>query len=82
MSESTEQRKTIHGCLQQGVEAGCLILVTSDNQKYSLHGKSLPELGKGLGVDATGYEGDFDTCMEGTPFNVVSWTWNRQKCPV
>lgn len=71
----------IEGCVKQGVEAGCIILVTQQGKEYSLHGKSLPTFGKGLGVTAKGRAGGLDTCMQGTPFQVSSWNWNRQKCP-
>jgi len=72
---------TILGCVKQGVEKGCLILVTGDGKEYSLHGKSLPTLGKGLGVSVRGTSGGVDTCMQGTPFQVESWEWTKQKCP-
>lgn len=70
----------IEGCIKQGVEGGCIILVTPQGKEYSLHGKSLPTIGKGLGVSATGKIVDFDTCLQGTPFEVISWNWNRQPC--
>jgi len=75
------QTITIEGCLTKGVEKGCLILFTADKKEYSLHGKDLPELGKGLGVAAKGKAGGVDTCLQGTHFSVESWTWTRQKCP-
>lgn len=71
----------IEGCVKAGVEAGCIILVTSDGKEYSLHGKSLPTLGKGLGVTARGTLGGVDTCMQGKPFQIASWNWNKQRCP-
>ena len=71
----------IQGCVKRGVEAGCIILVTGQKKEYSLHGKSLPTLGKGLGVSATGKVIDADTCQQGTPFEVSSWNWTRLKCP-
>jgi hypothetical protein len=72
---------TIVGCLKKGVEKGCIILTTSSGKGYSLHGKALPTVGKGLAVSAKGKPGGIDTCMQGTPFAVVSWTWTRLKCP-
>jgi hypothetical protein len=72
---------TILGCISKGVEGGCIILVTADGKEYSLHGKSLPTIGKGLGVSAKGTPGGVDTCLQGTPFAVSSWTWTRQQCP-
>jgi hypothetical protein len=72
---------TILGCVKKGVEGGCIILATADGKEYSLHGKSLPTLGRGLGVSAQGTVADVDTCNQGTPFDVSSWTWTREKCP-
>jgi hypothetical protein len=54
MAEKTEI--TVLGCIKKGVEAGCIIL-TAQGKEYSLHGKSLPTLGKGLGVSVTGTTG-------------------------
>ena len=79
MAEKAEL--TVIGCVRKGVEAGCIILVASDGKEYSLHGKSLPTLGRGLGVSAKGTIADVDTCMQGTPFDVSSWTWTKEKCP-
>jgi hypothetical protein len=76
-----KQELTIIGCVKKGVEAGCIILITSDGKEYSLHGKSLPTLGEGLGVAAKGSIGGADTCLQGTPFNVSSWNWTKEKCP-
>ena len=72
---------TIIGCLKKGVEGGCIILTTSDKKEYALHGKSLPTVGKGLGVEVKGHPGGVDTCLQGTPFQVSSWTWTKEKCP-
>ena len=76
-----EAKISVIGCIKKGVEAGCIILVTSGGKEYSLHGKSLPTLGKGLGVSAKGTTGGVDTCMQGTPLDVISWNWTREKCP-
>ena len=76
-----KQELTIIGCVKKGVEAGCIILVTSAGKEYSLHGKSLPTLGRGLGVSAKGTVADVDTCNQGTPFDLISWTWTKEKCP-
>jgi len=72
-----DDRRHVH----QGVEKGCIILVAADGQEYSLHGKSLPTLDKGLGVSAKGKAGGVDFCMQGTPFAVSSWTWTKKECP-
>jgi len=79
--DSTASPTTIMGCVSPGVEAKCVILTTSDGKTYSLHGKSLPSLDKGLGVTAKGAAGGVDTCQQGTVFQVNSWSWNRTKCP-
>jgi hypothetical protein len=78
---TTESLIEIEGCLKAGVEAGCIILHTPNKGAYSLHGESLPEMGKGLGVRAKGTTGGVSICTEGTPFQVTSWEWTRQRCP-
>jgi len=75
------ETKTILGCVRAGVEPGCILLVTSEKKEYSLHGASLPELGKGLGVSVTGTEGGVSHCLSGIPFQVHSWDWTRENCP-
>jgi hypothetical protein len=71
----------VRGCVKKGVEAGCLILTTSDNKSYSLHGNNLPTLDKGLVASVTGTPGGVDTCQQGTVLAVSSWSWTRMKCP-
>ena len=79
---SSSQEITVEGCLKKGVEKGCIILVSGSGQEHSLHGANLPTLGKGLGVSVKGTPGGVDTCLQGTPFSVKSWTWTREKCPL
>lgn len=79
--ESRPSPTTLMGCVSKGVEAGCIILKTSDGKTYSLHGKDLPTLDKGLGVTAKGKTGGADHCMQSTVFQVSSWDWNKMSCP-
>ena len=79
---TTNQEITVEGCLKQGVEKGCLILVTAGNKEFSLHGTNLPALGKGIGVSVKGTPGGVDTCLQGTPLAVTSWTWTKERCPL
>lgn len=79
--KTTDTNETrIQGCLSKGVEAGCLILTTNAGKTYSLHGNNLPGLDKKLVVDVRGKEGGFDTCMQGSVFQVSSWNWTKMRC--
>ena len=73
---------TVEGCLIKGVEPGCTILKTkSDTPRlYSLHGASVPPLGKGLGVQIRGRLRGVSHCMQGEPLEVESWDWTRERC--
>jgi hypothetical protein len=72
---------TILGCVKKGVEPGCVILIAADGKEYSLHGDSIPTIGRGLGVSVTGTLGGVSTCLQGTPLRVTSWDWTRERCP-
>jgi hypothetical protein len=77
----THEQITVFGCVKKGTEAGCILLIGSDGTEYSLHGSSLPEIGKGLGVSVKGKKEGVTSCLQGTPLHVISWAWTREKCP-
>ncbi len=73
----------VEGCLVKGVEPGCILLQTKGHpiKLYSLHGPSVPPLGRGLGVQVKGKPGGVSQCLQGEPLQVESWIWTKFKCP-
>ncbi len=73
--ESTES-KQVHaeGCVEQGVETGCLMV--KDRQSGKLYHVLIKGLRPqpGSGIEFTGVPHDGPTsCMQGTPLDVISW---------
>jgi hypothetical protein len=70
------------GCLEAGVEGGCLILTTTDKKnKYSLHFDADNKPNAETMIQFEGTTVDVDTCMQGTPVKVTKWTALKTKCP-
>jgi hypothetical protein len=70
------------GCLRAGVEAGCLILTTTDKKNtYSLHFDANNKPNAGTMIHFEGTTMDVDTCMQGTPVKVTKWNALKTKCP-
>jgi hypothetical protein len=71
------------GCVETGVEAGCLVLRDlNDNTKlYSLHFASDKKPGPGTAIAFEGTKMGADICMQGTPIAVSKWTELKMKCP-
>lgn len=69
------------GCVENGVEAGCLVLKDfKDKTLYSLHFSSGKKLGPGTAISFEGTKLDADICMQGTPVAVTKWTALKMKC--
>lgn len=66
------------GCVQAGVEAGCLVVkdAASGNLYNLLVKGAKPAVG--IGIDFTGTPiGGTTTCMQGTPVQVSTWSHNE-----
>ncbi len=68
------------GCVEKGVEAGCLMLVTADGTKYNIFADPRPALGTWISIRGTRHDGP-TICMEGTPVRVQSWKKRADRCP-
>jgi hypothetical protein len=73
------ESKQVHGegCVEQGVEAGCLMVRDRQSGKlYQILIKGLRPL-PGNGIEFTGVVQDSATiCMQGTPLDVITWAGN------
>jgi len=70
------------GCVEAGVEAGCLVL--KDSKTHDLYnlffaGKP-PAINTAIRFTGTAHQGP-TTCMQGTPVNVKKFTVLRMHCP-
>lgn len=67
--------KFITGVVESGVESDCWILISTSGKSYELYGEKSSEIKKqGLRVTIMGKILDNPTtCMQGTPFLVVSY---------
>jgi hypothetical protein len=63
------------GCVQAGVEAGCLVVKDIDNGKlYNLLIMGAkPDIGIGIEFTGVPFEG-MTACMQGVPVQVTTWT--------
>jgi hypothetical protein len=70
------------GCVRQGVEAGCLLVVTLDaNTTYNiLVAKDRPKVGDMIEFWGTEFHGA-TICMHGKPVKVDKWTRLDTQCP-
>jgi hypothetical protein len=81
----TPAPKDIHekGCVRQGVEAGCLTVITLDGKTtYNiLIAKNPPKAGDVIEFWGKEYMG-VTICMEGKAVKVDKWTLLKMKCPL
>ena len=68
------------GCVERGVEAGCLMLVTADGTKYNILAQERPAVGTWIRIRGIRHDGP-TICMEGTPVRVQSWKKLADSCP-
>src|SRR5437764_1396606 len=78
--DSVHVATEITGCVQPGVEAGCIVLITSDQQTYLLVGSNRPTSGQ-VRVRGKVLKNAASTCMQGTPFEVRSFDVLSSTCP-
>lgn len=79
--QTTNEKKSVYaaGCVQAGVEAGCLV-VSKNNTVYSLFFKGKkPALGSAIRFTGTPHEGP-TSCMQGEAIDVKTWTAIKMKC--
>ena len=66
--------KRLVGCVESGVEGGCLMLITRDNTKYNISSaRRKPKAGTWIIVRGTRYDNYVSFCMEGIPIKVRNW---------
>lgn len=66
------------GCVQRGVEAGCLVLKDTETGKlYTLliQGRERPAIGAGIEFSGAPFKG-MTACMQGVPVTVSHWQVN------
>ena len=79
--ETTNEKKNTYaaGCVQAGVEAGCLVL-SKNNTVYNLFFKGKkPAVGSAIRFTGTPHEGP-TSCMQGEAIDVKTWTPIKMKC--
>jgi hypothetical protein len=80
---ASQSKITAAGCVEAGVEGGCLILRDSKTQTlYNLffgEGKK-PGLNTAIEFTATAHDGP-TICQQGQPLDVTKWTPLKTKCP-
>jgi hypothetical protein len=69
------------GCVQAGVEAGCLVLHDAKtNTLYNLYfSGARPAIGTGIHFEGTKHNGP-TTCMQGEPVKVSNWSRIEMSC--
>lgn len=72
--DTSGKKLTIKGIVEQGVEAGCIILKTKENKTYLLLNLKTG-IKYGTCIKATGYiqKSNINICMQGVPFYVINY---------
>jgi hypothetical protein len=78
--QKEERSVKVAGCVQEGVEGGCLMLVTEAGKKYNLIGEKRPAVGIYAEVTGTPRPGTPTICMEGEPLEIKEWRKLRDAC--
>src|SRR5258706_15258419 len=75
---------TITGCVETGVEAGCLILKDTKTQVlYDLKfDQTKAAVGDAITFDGIFHSGEVDTCQQGKIVHVGKWTKVKMHCPM
>ena len=79
--ETTTEKKSVYaaGCVQAGVEAGCLVL-SKNNTVYNLFFKGKrPAAGTAIRFTGSPHEGP-TSCMQGQAIDVKTWTPIKMTC--
>lgn len=71
------------GCVETGVEAGCLVLTNAaDKKTYNLMFGSGKKATAGMAISFEGTVHSGPTiCMQGTAVNVTKWNQTKMACP-
>jgi hypothetical protein len=70
-------------CVRAGVEAGCVILATTDGKHtYLVIGKRQPRVGTVVTFTGTTTPDVVTACMQGTPTQLSKFTEVRMVCPL
>jgi hypothetical protein len=68
------------GCVEAGVEAGCLVLKDGSTLYNLFFTGKKPSLRMAIRFSGAIHEGP-TTCMQGTPVDVKEWTQTKTYCP-
>jgi len=83
--EKKTQDEPVHatGCVEQGVEAGCLVLKdVKTKTEYDLKFDDKPaSVGTAITFDGVSHSGEVDGCQQGKIVHVQKWTHIRMHCP-
>jgi hypothetical protein len=78
--QGEERAVKVVGCVEKGVEGGCVMLRGEDGKKYNLIGAKRPPLGIYAEVEGAPRPGTPTICMEGEPLEVREWRQLREAC--
>ncbi len=88
-SKERDQSEKVSGeaCVRAGVEAGCLVLVTWDENKaplrsYLVIGKKRPTENSVVRFVGETQPGTMTTCMQGTPVELTEFVDLQVECPI
>jgi hypothetical protein len=77
-----DQTIKVTGCVQKGIEVGCLLLRTITGKTYNISAASpTPILGTYGQVVGTLRSGAVSFCMQGAVIEPAAWTKTGQFCP-
>ena len=81
------ERVSGEACVKAGVEAGCLVLVTWDENKaplrsYLVIGKKRPTKNSVVRFVGETQPGTMTTCMQGTPVELTEFVNLQMECPI
>src|ERR1700756_3833870 len=79
--QSTVDRKAVYaaGCVQAGVEAGCLVLSNHRTVYNLFFTEKKPAIGTAIRFTGTRHDGP-TSCMQGEALDVKTWTSIKMKC--
>ena len=83
-TQDKDKPVTITGCVEAGVEAGCLVLKDTKTQVlYDLKfDQTKAAVGDAITFDGIFHSGEVDTCMQGKIVHVGKWTKLKMHCPM
>ena len=83
-AQEKDKPVTITGCVEAGVEAGCLVLKDTKTQvlcdlKFD---QTKAAIGDAITFDGIFHSGEVDTCQQGKIVHVGKWTKLKMRCPM